>query len=165
MQTTGQLLKLKLPNLYYYIWIQHEKCIQMSTNKPIIDSLVLEIAPWICKEYLQMLSFLYSKLWPCSMHNIKRRSLQSSMSVVQAIPMVWSCLTLQLILLQILSDKLNLYCQWHGHHQSLNGLHQGWWTCYQVLCVKLMDSKIKLWSNRQLPSSEIFFLGKWDILF
>ena len=32
-------------NFRCYIWIQHEKCIQMSTNKPSIGSVVLEKAP------------------------------------------------------------------------------------------------------------------------
>ena len=29
--------------VYHHIWIQHKKCIQMSTNKPSIGILVLEI--------------------------------------------------------------------------------------------------------------------------
>ena len=38
--------KKKSQNLdcHCHIWIQHEKCIQMSTNKPSIGSVVLEIA-------------------------------------------------------------------------------------------------------------------------
>ena len=31
-------------SFFYHIWIQHEKCIQMSTNKPSIGALILEIA-------------------------------------------------------------------------------------------------------------------------
>ena len=36
-------------NLYRHICIQHEECIQMSTNKPSIGSVALEIALWFLK--------------------------------------------------------------------------------------------------------------------
>ena len=54
VQTTGQNFHFCMKyfqNSYFYlhIWIQHENCIQMSTNKPSIDSLVL-IPLWFCKD-------------------------------------------------------------------------------------------------------------------
>ena len=41
-------------NFRYHVWIQHNKCIQMSTNKPSIGSVVLEIAHvMLSNEYKQ----------------------------------------------------------------------------------------------------------------
>ena len=37
-------------NFHWYIWIQHEKCIQISTNKPSISSMVLKIVQWILEK-------------------------------------------------------------------------------------------------------------------
>ena len=46
-QTFSKFLKIK--NFNCHIWIKHEKCIQMSTNKPSIGSVVLEITPtFVC---------------------------------------------------------------------------------------------------------------------
>ena len=45
-----------------HIWIDNEKCIQMSTNKPSISSVVLEIAPWIWRKICQILIFSSSIL-------------------------------------------------------------------------------------------------------
>ena len=44
--TFSNLLKKKFKNSIFhcYIWIQHEKCIKMSTNKPSIGAVVLDIA-------------------------------------------------------------------------------------------------------------------------
>ena len=38
----------------YLLWIQYEKCIQMSTNKPSIGAVVLEIAPWTLRKLLRI---------------------------------------------------------------------------------------------------------------
>ena len=47
-------LKIWNSNFHCYIWIQHEKCIQMSTNKPSIGSVFLEISPWILRQFCQL---------------------------------------------------------------------------------------------------------------
>ena len=44
-------------NIYCHIWIQHEKCIQMSTNKPSIGAVVLEIVSVILRKYCQLPTF------------------------------------------------------------------------------------------------------------
>ena len=44
-------------NWHFYIWIPHEKCIQMSTNKPTIGSLIHEIAHGICENMLSNFTF------------------------------------------------------------------------------------------------------------
>ena len=46
------------------IWIQNDKYIQMSTNRPIIGSIVLEIALSIYRKYLQNFHFLHK----CNQH-------------------------------------------------------------------------------------------------
>ena len=40
-------------NFYYHIWIQHEKCIQMSTNKPLIGPVVFEMSSLILREKIK----------------------------------------------------------------------------------------------------------------
>ena len=54
LQMIGQTFSKTFPtsNCHGHIWIQHEKCIQMSTNKPSIGAVVLEIASWILRKYL-----------------------------------------------------------------------------------------------------------------
>ena len=49
----------------YHIWIQHAKCIQMSTNKPSIGSVVLEIVPAISEYNSKMSAFAHLN---CSLH-------------------------------------------------------------------------------------------------
>ena len=46
---------------YCYIWNQYEICIQMSTNKPSIGLVILEIAPWNLKKYFKS-QFLLTKI-------------------------------------------------------------------------------------------------------
>ena len=41
---TTNVKNVKIVELYYQIWIHHEKCIQISTNMPGIGSLIREIA-------------------------------------------------------------------------------------------------------------------------
>ena len=53
-----------------FIWIQHEKYIQMGTNKPSIGLVVLEIAPWI-KKKKNVVKFCTLKLTVTSVHNVK----------------------------------------------------------------------------------------------
>ena len=44
------LQKITIINFHCHIWNQHEKCIKMSTNKPSIGAVVLEITPMIFKQ-------------------------------------------------------------------------------------------------------------------
>ena len=48
-----------------YIWIQHEKCIQMSTNKPSTGSMDLEIASVTSRKYCKFQLFAH---WNCCRH-------------------------------------------------------------------------------------------------
>ena len=48
-------------NFHCHIWIQQEKCNQMSTNKPSIGSVFLEIASWILGKIFCQYTFLYMK--------------------------------------------------------------------------------------------------------
>ena len=41
--------KCQNSNFHYHICIQHEKCIQMSTNKPSIGTVVLKVSSWILR--------------------------------------------------------------------------------------------------------------------
>ena len=45
------IFQKKFKNLifHYHIWIQHDKCIWASINKPSIGSVVLQMAPWFRK--------------------------------------------------------------------------------------------------------------------
>ena len=52
---------LKL-NFHYHIWIQREKCIQMSTNKPSIGSVVLKIISVILGIISNLTNLLSNKL-------------------------------------------------------------------------------------------------------
>ena len=49
-------------NFHCHIWKQHEKFIQMSTNKPSIGAVVLEITPWILRKHRQIPIFLHSSV-------------------------------------------------------------------------------------------------------
>ena len=52
--------KFQKSNFHCHIWIQHEKCIQMSTNKPSIGSVFLKIASWILRNIVKF-QFFFSK--------------------------------------------------------------------------------------------------------
>ena len=45
-----------ISNFHYHIWIQYEKCMKMSTNKPSIGAVVLEITLTFQKT-VQILTF------------------------------------------------------------------------------------------------------------
>ena len=51
-------------NLHFdcHIWIQHDKCIQMSTNKPSIGSVILEISPEDF-EKISKFNFYITAMW------------------------------------------------------------------------------------------------------
>ena len=44
-------------NFHCHIWIVHEKCVILSTNKPSIGAVVLEIALWIFWKWFQIAIF------------------------------------------------------------------------------------------------------------
>ena len=51
-------------NFHCHFWIQHGKCIQMSTNKPSIGPVVLELASWILRRKCWNFKFSAQKKWP-----------------------------------------------------------------------------------------------------
>ena len=46
-------------NCHYHIWIQHEKWVKMSINKPSIGAVVPEVAHWFWEKSLKFQLFLY----------------------------------------------------------------------------------------------------------
>ena len=52
-------------NFHCHICIQHEKCIQLSTNKPSIYSVVYEIAPTSLKKFCDFASYALKLLLAC----------------------------------------------------------------------------------------------------
>ena len=68
MQTRGPNLYQnyqKLQQFCYYIWIHHEKWIQISTNMPSIG-LVIPAIPYFLRKKQKQKLFMWQKQWPCT---------------------------------------------------------------------------------------------------
>ena len=98
-------------NFHSYIWIQHEKCIQMSTNKPSIGPVVLEIASVILSKYYQFCRFCALKLLARRIVSLKVSDscFMKDLDFKLLIVLEWSC---QLLFIKITFTQQIFYVFW-----------------------------------------------------